>query len=67
MELKGKPLTLGAKIVSACLAIGGLALKAFWSPGLDIDAVIKVSAFVALVFAPIDLSLIVTNLFGDKK
>jgi|UniRef100_A0A7C3E891 hypothetical protein len=67
MELKGKPLTLGAKIVAAGLAIGGLALKAFWSPALDIDAVIKTATFVALVFAPIDLSLIATNIFGGKR
>ena len=67
MELKGKPLTLGAKIVAAVLAIGGLCIKAFWSPSLDIDAVIKVAAFVALVFAPVDLSLVASNIFGIKK
>lgn len=67
MELKGKPLTLGAKIIAAMLAIGGLVVKAFWSPALDIDAVIKVAAFVALVFAPIDLSLLATNIFGGRK
>jgi len=67
MELKGKPLTLGAKIVAAGIAIGGLVLKAFWSPSLDIDAVIKTATFVALVFAPIDLSLIAANIFGGKR
>ena len=67
MELKGKPLTLGAKIIAAGIAIGGLVLKAFWSPSLDIDAVIKVSALLALLFAPIDLSIIATNIFGSKR
>lgn len=67
MELKGKPLPLGAKIVAAGIAIGGLIVKSFWSPALDIDAVIKTAAFVALVFAPIDLSLIASNVFGGKQ
>lgn len=67
MELKGKPLTLWAKIIASIIAVGGLFLKAFWSPALDIDAVIKVAVFVALVFAPIDLSLLATNIFGGKR
>jgi hypothetical protein len=67
MELKGKPLTLGAKIMAAGIAIGGLIVKSFWSPSLDIDAVIKTAAFVVLVFAPIDLSLIASNVFGGKR
>jgi hypothetical protein len=57
MELKGKPLSLGAKILGAVIAIGALVLKATISPALDIDAAIKVAAFVVLIFAPIDLSI----------
>jgi predicted phage tail protein len=63
MELKGKPLSLGAKILGVCIAVGALVLKATISPGLDIDAAIKVAAFVVLVFAPIDLSMVMSNIF----
>jgi predicted phage tail protein len=64
MELKGKPLSLGAKILGAVIAIGALALKATVSPHLDIDAAIKTSAFVVVIFAPVDLSMIMGNIFG---
>jgi hypothetical protein len=63
MELKGKPLSLGAKILGAVIAIGALALKATVSPMLDIDAAIKTAAFVVLVFAPIDVSMWMKNIF----
>jgi hypothetical protein len=64
MELKGKPLSLGAKILGAAIAVGALALKATISPHLDIDAAIKTAAFVVVVFAPIDLSMVMGNIFG---
>lgn len=70
MELKGKPLSLGAKILGAVIAIGALVLKATISPMLDIDAAIKVAAFVVLIFAPIDLSMVFKNIFepmGSRK
>jgi hypothetical protein len=68
MELKGKPLSLAAKILGAFIAVGSLVLKATISPALDIDAAIKVSAFVVLVFAPIDLSMVMSNIFaGNHK
>jgi hypothetical protein len=41
-------------------------LKATVSPGLDIDAAIKVAAFVVVVFAPVDLSMIFGNIFGAR-
>jgi hypothetical protein len=66
MTLKGKPLSLGAKIVGAAIALGGLAAKVWMNPELDIDAVIKVAAFVPLLFATVDLSLIAENVFGAK-
>jgi hypothetical protein len=62
-ELKGKPLSLGAKIIGAFIAVGALVLKATISPGLDIDAAIKVAAFVVLVFAPIAVSMVMSNIF----
>ena len=64
VELKGKPLSLGAKIIGALIAVGALALKATVSPDMDIDAAIKAAAFVVLVFAPVDLSMVMGNIFG---
>jgi hypothetical protein len=66
IELKGKPLSLGAKILGCIIAVGALCLKATVSPGLDIDAAIKVAAFVVIVFAPVDLSMIFGNIFGGR-
>jgi hypothetical protein len=63
VELKGKPLSLGAKITGALVAVTALAMKATVSPLLDIDAAIKVVAFVVLVFAPIDVSMWMKNVF----
>jgi hypothetical protein len=63
VELKGKPLSLGAKIISVFIAVGALVMKATVSPMLDIDAAIKVAAFVVLVFAPIDVSMWMKNIF----
>jgi hypothetical protein len=67
MELKGKPLSLGAKILGAAIAVAALAVKATVSPDLDIDAALKTAAFVALVFAPVDLSMVMGNIFGPHK
>ncbi len=67
MELKGKPLTLSMKIIAAVLVIIGLCLKIFIWPDIDIDAVIKVATFIVIIFAPIDLSLLATNIFGGKR
>jgi predicted phage tail protein len=64
MELKGKPLSLGAKILGVIIAVGALLLKATISPALDIDAAIKVAAFVVVIFMPIDLSMIMSNIFA---
>jgi hypothetical protein len=64
MELKGKPLSLGAKILGAVIAVLSLILKATVSPALDIDAALKVAAFVVIVFAPVDLSMVMGNIFG---
>jgi hypothetical protein len=64
MELKGKPLSLGAKILGAVIAVMSLMLKATVSPGLDIDASLKVAAFAVIVFAPVDVSMVMGNIFG---
>jgi hypothetical protein len=67
IELKGKPLSLGAKVLGVVIAVGALVLKALVNPSLDIDAAIKVSAFVVIVFAPVDLSMIFGNIFGTRR
>jgi hypothetical protein len=64
MELKGKPLSLGSKILGTVIAVGALVLKATISPMLDIDAAIKTAAFVVIVFAPVDVSMVMGNIFG---
>ena len=66
VELKGKPLSLGAKIIGALIAVTALVMKATISPLLDIDAAIKVAAFVVLVFAPIDVSMWMKNIFTPR-
>jgi hypothetical protein len=63
VELKGKPLSLGAKIIGAFIAVTALVMKATVSKDLDIDAAIKVAAFVVLVFAPVDVSMWMRNIF----
>jgi hypothetical protein len=67
MELKGKPLSLGAKILAAGIAIGGLVLKATVSPQFDIDAALKTAAFVAAVFGTVDISMIIGNMLGSRR
>jgi hypothetical protein len=67
MEMKGKALTLWAKAVGAMIAVGGLALKATATPGLEIDDVLKVAGFVAIVFAPVDLSMVAGNVFNTRR
>jgi hypothetical protein len=64
MELKGKPLSLGAKILGSAIVIISLVLKATISPALAIDDCIKAAAFVVVIFAPVDVSMILGNLRG---
>ena len=66
LELKGKPLSLGAKMLGVIIAVSALIMKATVSPELDIDAAIKVAAFVVIVFAPVDLSMIFGNIFATR-
>ena len=66
IELKGKPLSLGAKILAAVIAVGALILKALVAPDLDIDAALKVAGFIVLIFGTVDLSLIAANIFGHR-
>ena len=66
IELKGKPLSLGSKILGCSIAVGALVMKATIAPALDIDAALKVAAFVVIVFAPVDLSMIFGNILGAR-
>jgi hypothetical protein len=67
MELKGKPLSLAAKVLGVIIAIAALALKAAVSPALDMDAALKAAAFAAVVFAPADVSMIMSNIFISHR
>jgi hypothetical protein len=67
MELKGKQLTLWAKVSGALIAVVGLGLKATIAPGLPIDDVLKVAGFVVVVFSTIDVSLIAGNIFNTRR
>jgi len=60
-------LTLMAKVLGMVIAVGGLVLKATVNPGLDIDAVLKVAGFIVVIFAPVDLSLILQNVFKGGR
>jgi hypothetical protein len=60
MVLKGKPLSLAAKIVAAALVIAAFFLK------MDIDGAIKAGLFIAGVFGTVDISLICQNVFGKR-
>jgi len=67
LELKGKPLSLGVKILAAVIAIGALVMKATVSPMLDIDAALKVAGFCVVIFGTIDVSMIIGNLTGGRE
>ncbi len=57
----------GDGFLAALVAVGSLVLKATVSSDLDIDAALKVSAFIALVFSPVDISMIASNIFGARR
>ena len=68
MELKGKPLTLGAKLLAGSIALAALIAKALGvAPGIVIREAIEVAAFVAILFAPIDVSLWLEKIFERKN
>jgi len=68
MELKGKPLTLGAKIAGSIMVLAALFMKCSgYAPNLSMDDVIKAAGFVVAVFLPVDASLLAQNLFGRRE
>lgn len=56
--LRGKQLTLLAKVYAALVVTAALALKISGVyPAINIDEVIKGALFVVAIFAPVDVSL----------
>lgn len=67
MELKGKPLSLAAKLAGALIVLLALGLKAFnLTPAITMDDAIKAAAFVVVIFAPIDVSIWIQHVFGRR-
>lgn len=67
MQLKGKPLTLGAKLAGCLMVLIGLLLIALDLAGaLTMDDILKAAAFLVFVFAPIDVSLWIETWRGSK-
>jgi hypothetical protein len=67
-ELKGKQLSLRAKIVAAAVAIASLGIKiAGLAPDLDIMDVLKVTTFIVVIFSPVDISLWLEKIPGVKN
>lgn len=66
--LKGKQLTLGAKLVAAAIVIISYGAKAAgFAPTLNVDDAIKIAAFVAVIFVPVDASLWVKTFFEGRS
>ncbi len=64
VRLKGKPLSLGAKILAVIIVLGGLALKGLALIDIKVDDLIKVGGFVVIIFGTVDVSLIMEAIFG---
>jgi len=69
--MRAKQLSLWAKIVATGYVLGmniGYLLLAKKLPSIDEEwAIIQAGLFFALVFSPIDISIIITNLLGTRK
>lgn len=64
MELKGKTLTLAAKIVAALFVLLCFGLITVFGFNIEIDNVIKIGIFIALLFSPVDVSLWLQTFFS---
>jgi len=69
--MSGKQLSLWAKIAAAGYVLGmnvGFLVLSKALPSVDQEwAIIQAGLFFALVFSPIDISIIITNLLGTRK
>ena len=67
MELKGKTLSLLAKILAIAFVIACFIVSLVTRIPIPMDDTIKVAVFVALVFSPVDVSMWIQNFFGTRK
>lgn len=67
MELKGKTLSLLAKILAIVFVIACFVVSLVTRIPIPMDDTIKVAVFVALVFSPVDVSMWIQNFFGTRK
>ena len=66
MELKGKQLSLGAKIAAVIFVLLCFVVMLFSQIEMPMTDVISVGIFIALVFSPVDISLWIENFMGKK-
>lgn len=66
MELKGKPLSLESKIFAGVFVLLAWLLNAIFGWGVATWDIIQVGLFIALIFAPVDISLIAEK-FGKRQ
>lgn len=67
MELKGKQLSLSAKIAAIVFVLLCFVVMITTKIVIPIDDVIKIGAFIALVFSPVDISLWLEKLPFSRK
>ena len=64
-QLKGKQLSLEAKIFAGIFVIAAFILNSVFKWSLSMRDILMVGGFIALVFSPVDLSLIAKNIRGQ--
>jgi hypothetical protein len=65
MELKGKPLTLAAKLLAIVFVITMTVLKILFSWSVSIMDIIAVGTFIAFAFGSVDASMLTKNIKGN--
>jgi len=65
-ELSGKKLSLLSKIFAAAFVVIGFVLNGVFKWGVEAWSLIQIGMFLALVFAPVDVSKIAEK-FGRKQ
>jgi hypothetical protein len=65
--MKGKTLSLTAKIIAGVFVIVMILLKSLGFVDIPVTDVISVGAFFALLFSPIDISIWLDKFSGVKK
>lgn len=63
MELKGKQLSLGAKLGAIFFVLLCFVVMIVCKVAIPIDDALKVGIFIALVFSPVDVSLWIEKFF----